>query len=127
MKKITSTFTFLVAFTLVNAQQTSKTQIDIDSIPKVVRTASGILRGETKGDVTTFKGIPYAAAPVGEFRWRPPQPVKPWKGEKDATQFCKDCGQAGWGQSGRQKIAQNASEDCLALNIWNSGNCHKKI
>jgi para-nitrobenzyl esterase len=92
---------------------------------QLVKTNTGIVKGATEGDVTIFKGIPYAAAPVGEFRWRPPQPVKPWEGERDATQFCKDCGQAGWGQGGRQKIAPNASEDCLALNIWKPANAQK--
>jgi para-nitrobenzyl esterase len=82
-----------------------------------VKTASGVVRGLTTGDVDVFMGIPYAAPPVGEFRWRPPQPVASWQGERDATKFGANCAQAGWGGA-PGSIQKGSSEDCLFLNVW---------
>ncbi|WP_339878773.1 carboxylesterase family protein [uncultured Algoriphagus sp.] len=79
----------------------------------IVKISSGSLRGATERDVTSFKGIPFAAPPVGEFRWRPPQPVTSWEGVKNATEYCADCPQRQW-PGATSKI----SEDCLFLNIW---------
>jgi len=76
-----------------------------------------MVRGVKEGDVDIFKGIPFAAPPVGEFRWRPPQPVTPWEGVRDAKEFGPSCAQAGFGGK-PGTISQGSSEDCLYLNVW---------
>jgi para-nitrobenzyl esterase len=114
MKKITVVFAMLFAYSL-HAQQTAvlpKKEAASAGAP-TVNTASGMVRGVIKGDVASFKGIPYAAAPIGEYRWRTPQPVIPWKEVRDATKDCADCPQQAWPGS---KATQ--SEDCLFLNVW---------
>lgn len=83
----------------------------------VIRIASGMLRGVREGNVDVFRGIPYAAPPVGEFRWRPPQPVASWEGVRDAKEFGPICAQAGFG-GGPGEISRGSSEDCLYLNVW---------
>ncbi len=54
--------------------------------PKV-RLSYGTIRGTTVNNIHCFKGIPYAAPPVGDLRWRPPAPPIPWTGEREMTQF----------------------------------------
>ncbi len=81
--------------------------------PPIVQTESGALSG-LAGDVAMFKGIPFAAPPVGPLRWREPQPPAPWSGIRPATHFGHDCMQTPYVISSGQTV----SEDCLTLNIW---------
>ncbi|MFY0689780.1 MAG: carboxylesterase family protein [Cyclobacteriaceae bacterium] len=83
----------------------------------IVQISDGKIQGISEDDVSVFKGIPYAAPPVGEFRWRPPQPVLSWDGIRDANAFGPNCAQAGWGAA-PGTISESSSEDCLCLNVW---------
>ncbi len=82
-----------------------------------VKTQYGVLEGFEEDGVKKFLGVPFAQAPVGELRWKAPQPVQPWEGVRQAKQFGDDpmqpdiFGDMSFRGSGR-------SEDCLYLNIW---------
>ena len=77
-------------------------------------TRSGPVSGTTRDGVAAFKGIPYAAPPVGALRWQPPQPHPNWQAPRDATQFGPICPQ----QPTTWMDSMPQSEDCLTLNIW---------
>jgi para-nitrobenzyl esterase len=82
-----------------------------------VTTDDGAVRGTTAGTVDEFLGIPYAAPPTGNLRWRPPAPPARWRGVRDATQFAPSCPQP------PSPFAPPGpfSEDCLYLNVYTPG------
>ncbi|WP_304234442.1 carboxylesterase/lipase family protein [Jiulongibacter sediminis] len=106
--------TYLLSVLLLSISCLAQSPADQNTL---VAIADGKIRGIADGESVVFKGIPFAAPPVGEFRWRPSQPVQKWEGELDATKPCKDCAQAGWGPNA-PKMNPNSSEDCLFLNVW---------
>jgi para-nitrobenzyl esterase len=79
----------------------------------IVATAGGRLHGKAAGAMDEFLGVPYAAPPVGQLRWRPPQPAAPWKGVRSATQFGPHCP-----QFGSPFGLASMSENCLFLNVY---------
>lgn len=83
----------------------------------VVRIDSGKIRGSVHNDVLSFKGIPFAAPPIGPLRWRPPQPVISWSGIRSATEYGPDCMQLPF-PSDAAPLGGAVSEDCLYLNVW---------
>ncbi|QNQ08892.1 carboxylesterase/lipase family protein [Sphingomonas alpina] len=78
---------------------------------------TGALQGLTADGVAVFRGIPYAAPPVGDLRWRAPRPAAAWAGPRDATKFANDCPQT-WMPSDAAISGQPMSEDCLYTNVW---------
>ena len=82
----------------------------------VVSVTGGQIRGAALGNGAVFKGIPFAAPPIGERRWREPMAVQPWSGVRDAKTFGAICPQAPTPIVG--DAIKTASEDCLFLNVW---------
>lgn len=90
--------------------------VQADAAKIAIRIDQGILNGETEDDVQVFKNIPFVAAPVGDLRWRAPQPGPSWTGARDATEFGPICPQNQHVSQFIPKLPQ--SEDCLSLNVW---------
>ncbi|MDP3736903.1 MAG: carboxylesterase family protein [Hyphomonadaceae bacterium] len=90
---------------------------DASAVAPVVITRLGAVEGAREDGIAVFRGVPFAAPPVGANRWRAPQPAARWDGVKQATKFASACFQASGAAAGG--VAQNQSnEDCLYLNVW---------
>ena len=87
------------------------------AFPDQVKVEGGAVKGAVADGVLSFKGIPFAAPPVGDLRWRPPQPVVPWTGVKEATAYGHDCAQKPF-PSDAAPLGTEPSEDCLVVNVW---------
>ncbi len=109
MKKYSVRVTLAVAMLL--CARSAAAQIGVVSV------TGGRIEGVTADGMTSFKGIPFAAPPVGALRWRAPQPVKPWSGIKKADHFAPSCMQD---PSTLKQLGAplTVSEDCLYLNVW---------
>jgi para-nitrobenzyl esterase len=83
----------------------------------IVTIADGALRGESKDGVVAFRGMPFAAPPVGDLRWRAPQPVARWTGVRDASRYGHDCMQLPF-PSDAAPLGTPPAEDCLFMNVW---------
>src|ERR1700722_3925129 len=79
-------------------------------------TELGVISGVHEGGLNVYKGVPFAAPPVGDLRWRPPAHVATWTGTRKAEAFAPACMQSGVSMPGATPPA--VSEDCLYLNIW---------
>ena len=86
----------------------------------IVKTGTGQVSGISQDGIRVYHGIPFAAPPVGDLRWRPPAPVQPWDGVKEATAYAATCPQAKKPSTASLPGSPvlNMSEDCLYLNVW---------
>lgn len=86
--------------------------------PKPVHTQAGLVQGRAEDGLTVYKGIPFAAPPVGDLRWRAPQPLAPWMGVKQADKFAPACIQSPVVMPALGMESYPVNEDCLYLNVW---------
>jgi para-nitrobenzyl esterase len=85
---------------------------------KPVHTQSGLVQGATEDGIAVYKGIPFAAPPLGDLRWRAPQPAAAWTGVRDAAKFAPACMQVPIVNPALGMDAVTTNEDCLYLNVW---------
>jgi len=111
MKPIISPLAWIAAASL------SPAALAAAPVSPVVRIDTGQIRGEAQQDVVSWKGIPFAAAPIGALRWRAPQPVAAWSGVRDGRAYGHDCMQLPF-PSDAAPLGTPPAEDCLYANVW---------
>jgi len=93
----------------------------VEAKQAIVKIKTGKLEGYYEDSLYIFKGIPYAAPPVGELRWMPPQPPKKWNGVREAKKYGPIAPQTPMPAGMMVQVPQPQSEDCLFLNVWTPG------
>jgi len=106
---LTAVFSVLIA---------TSAHADPAAVGPQVTMAQGALSGTTDKNISVFKNIPFAAPPVGDLRWRAPQPAPGWTGTRDASAFGAVCPQAPRPPGSRPRVKLPDGEDCLSLNVW---------
>ncbi|HEY3887011.1 MAG TPA: carboxylesterase family protein [Caulobacteraceae bacterium] len=111
LQRIAATLAALAALALGGAVCAAEVDVSVDT---------GVVAGQANGAVEAFKGIPFAAPPIGPLRWKPPQPAAPWPGNRDASAYGPACPQAvdPGGRPNGGGYAGPTSEDCLSLNVF---------
>jgi len=106
-------------FVLVFGGAATLASLVLSAAADVVKVDGGQISGTAATGVRVFKGIPFAAPPVGDLRWTPPQPVARWNGVRPADTFGAECVQEPYpAGSPYARPVQPTSEDCLFLNVW---------
>ena len=116
-QSMNTTFLAAAAFLLSANTATAHAQ----AVP-LVTLEQGQIAGRVSDDIASFKGIPYAAPPIGDLRWRAPQAPPHWQGVRNADAFGAICTQPEFGANAKP-VPQ--SEDCLTLNVWKPANLRK--
>ena len=91
-----------------------------------IKVETGALAGSVEDGVESWKGIPFAAPPIGPLRWRAPQPAAPWTGVRQATAYRNDCMQKPF-PSDAAPLGTEPSEDCLYANVWRPAGATAKL
>ena len=101
--------------------------VTLSAAPAAISVDGGQIAGTSADGVRAYKGIPFAAPPVGELRWKAPQPVVPWSGVKAADTFGSQCMQQPYpANSPYASAPAPTSEDCLYLNVWTAAGAGEK-
>lgn len=110
----------LFSLTVISFHHSLRASVASAAPNNVVRVDGGLISGTSSPEgIRIYKGIPYAGTTEGEFRWKPPQPVKPWEGTRKCEEYGPDCPQAPYATTSLfYSQPRPQSEDCLFLNVW---------